>query len=230
MLHTSIWRGARRLRVYGGWAAMTGAAFFGIYPTLNWLTSLRASRLHLYLDLELGIPFVPELIWAYLSMYVLFLVPLFVLPTERMAPLGKQLVAGTVVSGAMFLLLPAELGFVRVLPSDPLHARIYASIFGVDRPHNLVPSLHVVWSCAIVLACAGAARPPGRALLYIWLALLVGSTLLVHQHHLLDAISAILLVIVLRRCYGGPNAHTRSDRRAARRAFDRAAELRCGRA
>ena len=230
MSHTSIWPDARRVRVYGGWAAVTGVAFFVIYPTLNWLTSLRASRLHLYLDLELGIPFVPELIWAYLSMYFLFLVPLFVLPTERMAPLGKQLVAGTVVSGAMFLLLPAELGFVRVIPSDPLYARIYASIFGVDQPHNLVPSLHVVWSCAIVLACADAARPPGRALLYIWLAILVGSTLLVHQHHLLDAISAILLVIVLRRCYGGPNAHIRSGRRAADRAFDRAADLRCGRA
>jgi hypothetical protein len=230
MFHTSIWPDARRLRVYAGWAAVTGVAFFAIYPTTNWLASLRANRLHLYLDLELGIPFVPQLIWAYFSMYFLFLVPLFAMPTERMAPLGKQLVAGTVVSGAMFLLLPAELGFVRVIPPDPFYARIYASIFGVDQPHNLVPSLHVVWSCAIALACADAVRPPGRALLYVWLAILVGSTLLVHQHHVLDAISAIALVLVLRRCYGVPNAQIRSRRRAADRAADHAADLRCGRA
>lgn len=214
------------LRTYVLWASLAGVAFFAIYPTLNWLTSLRSFRFHLYFAAELGIPFVPGFIWAYLSMYALFLVPLIVLPTARIPVLGKQLVAGTVAGGVVFLLLPAELGFARVIPSEPIHATIYASIFGFDRPHNLIPSLHVVWSSAIVLACADATRPPGRVLLYVWLAILVGSTLLVHQHHVLDAVSAILLVLGLRRCYGVPNAQIRSDGRAA----DRAPHLRCGRA
>src|SRR5262245_37540538 len=209
-----------RLRTYARWASLTGVAFVAIYPTLNWLTSLRSHRFHLYMPAELGIPFVPQFIWAYLSMYALFLVPLFVLPTERMPALGKQLVAGTVACGAVFMLLPAELGFARVLPRDPMYASIYASIFGLDRPHNLVPSLHVVWSSAIVLACAGATRPLGRAQLYVWLAILVGSTLLVHQHHVLDVVSAILLVLVLRRCYGVPNAQIRSGGLPAPRAPD----------
>jgi hypothetical protein len=214
------------MRTYALWASLAGVAFFAIYPTLNWLTSLRAHRFHLYVAAELGIPFVPQLIWAYLSMYVLLLVPLFLLRAERMPALGKQLVAGTVACGVVFLLLPAELGFVRVIPSDPIYASIYTSIFGFDRPHNLVPSLHVVWSAAIVLACVDAVRSPGRVLLYVWLAILVGSTLLVHQHHILDAVSAILLVLVLRRCYGVPHAQIRSGGRAA----DRAPDLRCGRA
>ena len=142
MSHAATGPDAGRLRTYALWASLAGVAFFAIYPTLNWLTSLRSHRFHLYLPTELSIPFVPQFIWAYLSMYALLLLPLFVLPTERMAALGKQLVAGTVASGAVFLLLPAELGFVRVIPSDPIYASIYASIFGVDRPHNLVPSLH----------------------------------------------------------------------------------------
>jgi hypothetical protein len=226
MSHAATGAEAGRLRTYALWASLAGVAFFAIYPTLNWLTSLRSHRFHLYVPAELSIPFVPQFIWAYLSMYALFLLPLFVLPTERMPALGKQLVAGTVASGAVFLLLPAELGFVRVIPSDPLYASIYASIFGVDRPHNLVPSLHVVWSSAIVLACADTTRSLGRAQLYVWLAILVGSTLLVHQHHILDAVSAILLVLVLRRCYGVPHAHMCSGGLAA----DRARDLRCGRA
>jgi hypothetical protein len=226
MFHAATGPDAGRLRTYTLWASLAGVAFFAIYPTLNWLTSLRSHRFHLYVPAELSIPFVPQFIWAYLSMYALFLLPLFVLPTERIPVLGKQLVTGTVACGAVFLLLPAELGFVRVIPSDPIYASIYASIFGVDRPHNLVPSLHVVWSSAIVLACVDATRSLGRAQLYVWLALLVGSTLLVHQHHVLDAVSAILLVLVLRRCYGVPNAHIRSDGLAA----DRAPNLRCGRA
>jgi len=217
---------SRRVWLYVSWAALTGVAFFAIYPTLNWLTSLRPHRFHLYLARELDIPFVPEFIWAYLSMYVLFLVPLFVLPAARMPALGTQLVAGTIASGVVFLLLPGELGFARVVPSDPLYASLYGGMFGIDRPHNLVPSLHVVWSSAIALACIDATGSLGRLLLYGWLALLVGSTVLVHQHHLLDVISALLLVLLLRRRYGVPNAHILAGRRAP----DRRPDLRCGRA
>jgi hypothetical protein len=217
---------ARRVRVYALWAGLAGVAFFAIYPTLNWLTSLRRHRFHLYVPPELGVPFVPQFIWAYLSMYVLFLAPLFFLPSERMPALGRQLVAGTVACGVLFLLLPGELGFVRVIPSDPIYASLYKSMFGVDRPHNLVPSLHVVWSSAIILACVDTARSLGRVLLYLWLAILAGSTVLVHQHHILDVISAMLLVLLLRRRYGVSNAQVSSGRHAA----DRAPNLRGGRA
>jgi membrane-associated phospholipid phosphatase len=192
---------SKRLRVYGYWAGLAGVAFFAVYPTLNWLTSLRRKRFHLYVSPELGIPFVPQFIWAYLSMYILFLIPLFLLPVERMPPLGKQLVAGTVASGVLFLLLPADLGFVRMIPPDPIYANIYQGIFGIDRPHNLVPSLHVVWSSTIILACADIARPPVRALLYIWLAIVVMSTVLVHQHHILDVVAAMPIVFIIRRIY-----------------------------
>jgi membrane-associated phospholipid phosphatase len=194
-----------RLRVYAYWAALAGVAFLAVYPTLNWITSLRPNRFHLYAAQELHIPFVPAFIWAYLSMYLLFLAPLFLLPAIRMPPLGKQLIAATIASGGVFLAFPADLGFIRVIPQDPLYANIYQGIFGVDRPHNLVPSLHVVWSSAIILACAEIARPVGRGLLYAWLAILVVSTVFVHQHHILDVVAAVLLVFVVRRCYRVPH-------------------------
>jgi|ERR1700722_14586339 len=196
---------ARRLRIYACWAGLAGVAFFAVYPTLNWLTSLRTLRFHLYVSPELNIPFVPQFIWVYLSMYLLFLLPLFLLPAERMPALGKQLIAGTALSGLLFLLLPADLGFVREIPSDRLYTNIYKSIFGIDRPHNLVPSLHVVWSCAIILMCAEVARPPGRLLLYIWLVIVVISTVLVHQHHLLDVLAGVFIVLIIRRCYRVPH-------------------------
>jgi membrane-associated phospholipid phosphatase len=196
---------SKRLRLYAYWAGLAGIAFFAVYPTLNWITSLRSNRLHLYISSELGIPFVPQFIWAYLSMYALFLLPLFLLPASRLPALGKQLIAATVASGVMFLLLPADLGFARVVPSEPIYANIYQGIFGIDRPHNLVPSLHVVWSSAILLACADVARPIGRGLLYAWLAIVVMSTVFVHQHHLLDVVAAALVVLIIRRIYRVPH-------------------------
>src|SRR5205085_8976397 len=183
------------------WSFWVGVAFFGVYPAMNWLTSLRRVSWHLYFPAELQIPFVPQFIWAYLSMYLLFALPLFFIPAERMAPLGKQLIAGCIVSAVVFLLLPAELGFARQVPARAPYAAMYARVFSIDRPYNLVPSLHVIFSTAIALACADFARPLVRAAILAWLAVIVASTVLIHQHHLLDLAAAFVIVYGLRRRY-----------------------------
>src|SRR5258708_27133295 len=201
VLSTPILPDGGRLRTYLFWSFWVGVAFFGVYPTLNWITSLRGNPFHLYLPLELRIPFISQFIWAYLSMYVLFLMPPIFIPAANMPPLGTQLIAGSLISAAMFLILPAELGFVRVVPPRAPYTAIYASVFGVDRPYNLVPSLHVIYSSAIVLACADFARPALRAALLLWLVVIVASTVFVHQHHLLDVAAALTIVYLLRRRY-----------------------------
>jgi hypothetical protein len=195
------WPTNERWRAYGFWSGWIAVAFFSVYPTLNWITALRARPWHLYLQAELSIPFVPELIWVYLSMFVLFLIPAFLLPAARMPALGKQLIAGTVLGGLVFLLLPAELGFAREVPATPGYAKIYATLFGLDRPYNLVPSLHVYFSAAIALACAAMARPLTRASLLVWLGVIVLSTLLTHQHHVVDIVAAFALLFIVRRRY-----------------------------
>src|SRR5258708_9789708 len=103
-LPTPILARWERLRMFSFWSLWIGVAFFGVYPTMNWITSLRSVRLHLYVPAELAIPFVPQFIWAYLSMYVLFFLPLIFVPTARMPPPGKQLIAGPFLSAALFLL------------------------------------------------------------------------------------------------------------------------------
>ncbi len=195
-----------RLRTYLLWSLLAGVAFFAVYPTTNWITSQRRAPLHLYLDAELAIPFMPQFIWLYLSMYALFLLPLFFIPAGSMPALGKQLIAGSLISGAVFLLMPAQLGFARTLPDRAPYRAMFASMFGIDRPFNLVPSLHVIWSTAIVLACADFARLPMRIALLSWLVAIVASTVLVHQHHLLDVIAAWAIVFFLRRQYEVRNA------------------------
>jgi membrane-associated phospholipid phosphatase len=194
-LSTPAAPGAGRLRMYLAWSFWVGVAFFGVYPVMNWITSLRPQPFHLYVPAELAIPFVPRFIWAYLSMYVLFLLPPFFMPVANMPALGKQLIAGSLISAVFFLLLPAELGFVREAPPAPYTA-IYARMFSIDRPFNLVPSLHVIFSCAIALACADFARPAVRIALWGWLAVIVASTLFVHQHHLLDLLVAFAIVFL----------------------------------
>jgi len=188
-----------RTKAYLFWVAVITLVFMAVYPTINWYTDTRAHRYQLYLPFELDIPLVPVFIWAYVSMYALFLMPLFMVSASRMNALGKQLVAGTVLCGIVFLVLPADLGFMREVPEDALYASTFSALFGVDRPHNLMPSLHVVFSCLILFMCREGHHLILRVLLFVWVVLIVASTVLVHQHHLIDALTGLLVTMILRR-------------------------------
>ena len=134
----------------------------------------------------------------YLSMYVLFLMPPVFMSAEAMPKLGKQLIGGTVVSGLIFLLLPAKLGYAREIPNHSPYASIFANLFDIDYPHNLVPSLHVVFSTCIALAIADHLSNWAYGFIIMWLMVIILSTLLVHQHHILDVVSGFMLAVLLR--------------------------------
>lgn len=186
-------------KTYGWWAMWVSVAFFVVYPTCNWITALRdpSSLWQLYSAWELRVPLVPQFVWVYFSMYVLFFAPPFFLDAPDLRRLGRRLIAGTLIGGAIFLLFPSRLGFVRAVPDDPLYAPVFSGIFAIDKPYNNAPSLHVVFS--VLIACAIArARPRARWLAYGWAALICLSTWLVHQHHLADIVSGLLLALLLQ--------------------------------
>jgi hypothetical protein len=189
----------RAWKIYGFWAVWVGVAFFAVYPTCNWLTSRRTRLFDFYVAPELALPFVPSFIWAYLSMYALFLTPPLFLDAPRLRALGRQLVAATIFSGLVFLILPARLGFARVVPSDSFYRAVYSRLFAIDEPHNLVPSMHVVFSALIALSVADCAAPGiVRTFFFVWLGLIVASTVLVHQHHLIDPAAGLLVAAAFR--------------------------------
>jgi len=160
--------------------------FVVVYGGLNWLTARRQDLRALYFDWETRIPFVPGMIYAYFSIIILFVVPLFVLDQRGMRRLARRIALAIVLSGAVFLLLPARLGFTR--PAEvPGYQAVYALLYAVDAPHNLMPSLHIAYS-ALIIASLRTPGAPGwiRALLLGWLGLIAVAVVHVHQHHLAD--------------------------------------------
>jgi len=183
-------------RTYAFWFFWISVVFFTVYPLCNWVTANRDVTLSLYVSQELSIPFVPEFVWVYLSLYPLFLVPPFFLEPEHMNNLGRQLIGATVFCGTVFLLLPAQLGFERVIPEDPFYSGFFARIFELDLPHNLVPSLHVAFSALILITLRNYAQIAlVKRVFDAWLVLICFSTVLVHQHHLIDVITGLLVAI-----------------------------------
>jgi membrane-associated phospholipid phosphatase len=187
-------------RTYFYWLFWISVAFFTVYPTCNWVTNQRADVLGLYLSAELDIPFVPQFVWAYLSLYLLFLIPPFFLSHERMNDLGRQLIAVTLFCGLVFLLLPTQLGFERTVPADPFYSALFSNLFAIDLPHNMVPSLHVAFSSLILFTLLNDSRSAlGKTIFGAWLVLICASTIFVHQHHLLDVATGLLVAMFFYR-------------------------------
>lgn len=119
------------------------------------------------------------------------------LKEPALTKLGKEIIVGTCLSGIVFLLFPSVLGFERVIPNEA-YRNLFENIFALDLPHNMAPSLHIVYSGAILLAIFQSSEKKGiKAFAMLWLLFISLSTLLVHQHHLIDIFLGYILVILL---------------------------------
>jgi hypothetical protein len=181
-------------------ALMCGGALFvlftTVYGTCNWITAQRGDVQRFYFDWELGIPFVPAMVCVYLSLIVTFFLPMFCLRGPALVSLSRRLAWGTVLAGLAFLLLPASLGFER-RAEVPGWEAAFRLLHLVDHPHNLVPSMHIIWS-GLILGTLRAASPEwARRLFELWFALICVSVVLVHQHHLIDVISGMLAAVAV---------------------------------
>jgi len=193
------YRGATNIPAYLRLAIPVAVLFLLVYFGMNWLTAQRPQHYHLYLQWELSIPFVPAMIYAYASIVPLYLLPAITLSKREMRALAGALVFISVVAAVCYLLLPAELGFERA-GQVPGYTPVFQALYTLALPHNLVPSLHISSStlAIAVLAHSLSSRLLQLGLL-LWGVLIAVSVVLVHQHHLLDVISGLLLGLTAYR-------------------------------
>lgn len=187
-----------RRRGLGYWAMLTLLVFYAIYPLSNWLASQQTRRYDFITPWDALIPLVPEFIWVYFSFFAFILLPIWLVDADGIERLGKRQIIATLICGLVFALFPANLAFDRSLPDAEPYRSIFSLMFLIDKPHNLLPSLHIVYTVATALAICGTQWALGRRLLCVitvlWSVAICASTMLVHQHHVLDVVAALLLV------------------------------------
>lgn len=188
--------------------------FIPAYFGTGFLTEGTTRTLALYLPAEVQIPFVSWMIVPYLSLYTLFLLPLFHMTAPEMRILTRQSILCLLVAGLCFLMFPARLGYRAVEISD-WTAPFFDTIRALGARHNLAPSLHVAFTSLIVLGVWHCASRPWQALYMSWFALLAISTLLVHEHHLIDVVTAVALALLARRIFPLRPSPARTPRPAA---------------
>lgn len=175
--------------------------FYAIYPASNWLAARQPRRYDFLTPWDALIPLVPEFIWVYFSFFLFILLPIWLVDRRDIPLLGQRQVVATVLCGLVFVLFPANLAFARVVPEAEPYRSIFTLMLALDQPHNLLPSLHIVYTVATGCALVRAQWALGRrwlcAGLLLWAVAIAASTMLVHQHHVLDVVAAVALVAVL---------------------------------
>ncbi len=193
------WPGWPFLRFAGLLSAANAGWFVFVYGGCDWLTARRTLRVPIHLPVELSIPFVPGAVVVYMSIYALFLGGPFIVRERReFAALIRALALATLLGGIGFLLVPSRAAFAA--PGDlGLWAGLFHFADWLNLDYNMVPSLHVALSVCCIAAYARHAAPPGRALLWAWAAAIALSTVLTHQHHVIDVVSGWAVGLVAQR-------------------------------
>jgi hypothetical protein len=196
--------------VWPGWNHLISAwvltfvvsLWFGfVFAGTDWITAHHGLRVRVHLPGELSIPLVPWFTVFYMSIYALFFAAPFVLRSQpEIINLAISQTLAIFLAGICFLLIPASLDYQ---PPTDSELGIWKGVFDfADRlnlDYNLLPSLHVALSIICIEYFAGRADRFGKALLRAWGVMIAASTILTHQHHLLDAASGYLLAFAVMK-------------------------------
>jgi len=188
------------------WAVAVSALFGGVYGGCNWITSQRADAGTICFDWERRLPFVPGMIVPYWSIDLFFVGSFFLFrDREELDRHGRRILAAILAAGVCFLLFPLSYGGERPAV-DGVWKPLYTALWGLDRPHNLFPSLHIALLTLLADVYLRRTRGLARAGLFVWFALVALSTLLTRQHHLVDVIGGLLLGLLCAHLGSAPTA------------------------
>jgi hypothetical protein len=137
-------------------------------------------------------PFLPWSIWIYLLFFPFLVLAGALQPHDRWRRLMLAWTLASVASWALILLVPVT--FTRPDPStlDPLHAWVFARVYGVDSAHVTFPCLHA----AITWVSWHAIRDRGRKLragLFVVAVAITLSTMTSRQHLITDNAAGIVI-------------------------------------
>jgi membrane-associated phospholipid phosphatase len=168
--------------------------FFLVYATCNTITAHRSDVGHAGFLWEARlIPFVPAMIVPYMSIDLFFFTAPFLCTIRReRRNHARRVVLAVAIAGACFLLFPLTTSFPRPNVTG-IFAPVFNFLYGFDRPYNLVPSLHIALRSLLWIIYIPHTRGLTRIAVKVWFILIGLSTLLTHQHHLIDVATGQLL-------------------------------------
>ncbi len=171
-------------------------AVLSLYVHINRFTN---SSAHIYsIPLDARIPFVPIAIVPYLSFFLLMPWTLFSFLSDRerlYRQMCYSIMGVCLVSYSIYLLYQTTI--IRpAITKLGLIDSLVSFVYTVDPPYSCFPSLHSSISTIIAVYWLRSVSRAKYPVLF-WSAIIILSTLMTKQHHLLDVVGGITLGILI---------------------------------
>jgi len=168
------------------------------YILTNTLVSYNAPYPTLNMEFEASIPFVSNIIFPYLSYFVVATL-IFVLPhnREKLAIYMFRFFFVAMITFSIFIIFPFENAFTRPTEEYTGVKWFLYILLNQDLRYNQMPSFHISLALLYSLIIIDFYKHKLIHWLAIsWFFMICTSVLLMFQHHIADIISAIILVAI----------------------------------
>lgn len=172
---------------------------FFVYHLASFLASKTQKTIDFLTLIDQKIPFLPNFIYPYLSLYILFIIYFVYLLQffdrrdiwTRIAP---SIISMIIIACIIFIFFPSNYPRPDLNKEEmhPITRDLIEFLYKTDPPNNTTPSLHVTSSFLFALMGYDISKIIGIALT-IWAIIIMFSTLFVKQHYITDAITGIIL-------------------------------------
>jgi len=147
---------------------------------------------NLLTDLDKLFPFVPEMVYLYVSFYIVIVISVFFLRTEESFDRIIASILGTLLfTYPLFYFFPANYP-VPLFEANTFTTKFLKWCFDSDVPNNTCPSLHVSLSFTMAFGIKHYRKKLGMLYL-IWASGIALSTLMIRKHFLIDSFSGIVM-------------------------------------
>ncbi len=169
--------------------------FIGVYGITNYLASLRSDVGSAHFEWERSLPLVPIMIVPYMSIDLFFFAS-FLLCTDRkeLRVLTLRIVAAIFIAAFFFIVIPQKVVYERGVV-EGFWGPAYAFLYSFDQPYNLAPSLHIAFRSILWFIYVRHTQGLLNGVLRIWFILIGVSTILTHQHHIIDLATGQMLAM-----------------------------------
>jgi membrane-associated phospholipid phosphatase len=173
--------------------AIMTLVFWIIYMAGDALHAAAVWRVDLTTDFDRAIPFYPAAAAIYLCVSPMLMAAPFIFRTpERLLPFGVAIVAELLVALAIYYVFPTEVPVARYDPSGVIGSLMWLAD-AINLDGNNVPSLHVALSASAALGYAPLLTTGPRISAFGLAGAIALSTLLTHQHIVVDVIGGLAL-------------------------------------
>lgn len=176
------------------WGSVCVVTCLSTYLISNEIASRISVHYSMYIEAERSIPLVPWMIYIYASFHLLLALNFFIIKDPKVIKaFTLSLMCSSFIAVLIFLVFPGELGFSRT-ENIAGYESMFNLLHQIDHPFNLYPSLHITFSVLTAFAMVDQTKNKWfHGVLLIWILLICCSVVLVHQHHIFDVITGLLL-------------------------------------